>query len=159
MSVGGLCVCRSTAATSTLVAPSLDGRTSGRLALTDEVLLCAVGRTGRAPRIGGQGRASVLSMSCRPAVYPDRTTRVRTTLMREVHDAPTGEVTSAGRRPMRRLTSRRSTGSGVYHDVRDYVRSCVSCAQNKANQLHGLGLPPSAANPGEALGDHLAWTS
>jgi len=43
---------------------------------------------------------------------------------------------------------------GVYHDVRDYVRSCVSCAQNKANQRTASDFPPPATNPGEALGDH-----
>ena len=42
-------------------------------------------------------------------------------------------VTWDERRRNRRLTAA-VYWKGVYDDVRDYVRSCVSCAQNKASQ-------------------------
>ena len=65
--------------------------------------------------------------------------------MREVHDGPTGG--HLGREKTYARLTAQVYWQGVYHSVRDYVRSCVSCAQNKANQrtaadlLHPLPIP------------------
>ena len=65
-------------------------------------------------------------------LYIPKDDAIRATLMREVHDAPTGGHLG------REKTYSRLTAAvywlRVYEDVRDYVRSCVSCAQNKASQ-------------------------
>ena len=70
---------------------------------------------------------------------------IRATLMREVHDTPTGG--HLGREKTYSRLTAHVYWQGVYNDVRDYVRSCVSCAQNKAHQhvhadvLHSLPIP------------------
>ena len=65
--------------------------------------------------------------------------------MREVHDAADGG--HFGREKTYHRLTAEVYWKGVYHDVRDYVRSCVSCAQNKAmnrassDLLHPLPIP------------------
>ena len=78
-------------------------------------------------------------------LYIPKDEAVRTTLLREVHDAPTGG--HLGREKTYRRLTEHVYWQGVYEDVRDYVRSCVSCAQNKASNrtasdfLHPLPIP------------------
>jgi hypothetical protein len=78
-------------------------------------------------------------------LYIPQDETLRSTLMREVHDAPTGG--HLGREKTYRRLTARVYWRGVYRDVQDYVRSCVSCAQNKASHLnasdvlHPLPIP------------------
>ena len=78
-------------------------------------------------------------------LYIPKDEAIRATLMREVHDGPTGG--HLGREKTYARLTAQVYWQGVYHSVRDYVRSCVSCAQNKANQrtaadlLHPLPIP------------------
>jgi RNase H-like domain found in reverse transcriptase/Reverse transcriptase (RNA-dependent DNA polymerase)/Integrase zinc binding domain/Retroviral aspartyl protease len=71
-------------------------------------------------------------------LYIPQDSELRTTLMREVHDAPTGGHLG------REKTYARLTAAvywrGVYNDVRDYVSSCVSCARNKSSNRSQAGL-------------------
>jgi hypothetical protein len=131
----------SESATSTAVAPSLmeDIR---RLALSDEAYYVPL--VARAEHLGLVVRDGLV-YSPTGLLYIPQDDDVRTTLMREVHDAPTGG--HLGReKTFARLTAE-VYWRGVYHDVRDYVRSCVSCSQNKASQrtasdfLHPLPIP------------------
>jgi hypothetical protein len=126
---------------STIVAPSLleDVR---RLALTDEVYYVPL--VSRAEHLGLVVRDGLV-YSPSGLLYIPKDDTLRTTLMREVHDAPTGG--HLGREKTYARLTAQVYWQGVYHDVRDYVRSCVSCAQNKANQrtasdfLHPLPIP------------------
>jgi hypothetical protein len=78
-------------------------------------------------------------------LYIPKDKDVRATLVREVHDAPTGG--HLGREKTYRRLTAAVYWQGVYEDVRDYVRSCVSCGQNKAGNrtasdfLHPLPIP------------------
>ena len=78
-------------------------------------------------------------------LYIPKDDTIRTQLMQEVHDAPTGG--HLGREKTYRRLTADVYWQGVYNDVRDYVRSCVSCAQNKASNqtsadlLHPLPIP------------------
>jgi hypothetical protein len=125
----------------TVVAPSLmeDIR---RLALTDEAYYVPL--LARAEHLGLVVRDGLV-YSPSGLLYIPKDDTVRTTLMREVHDAPTGG--HLGREKTYARLTAQVYWQGVYHDVRDYVRSCVSCAQNKANQrkasdfLHPLPIP------------------
>ena len=65
-------------------------------------------------------------------LYVPKDDAVRALLLREVHDTPTGG--HLGREKTYRRLTAAVYWQGVYEDVRDYVRSCVSCAQNKAKQ-------------------------
>ena len=126
---------------SCVVAPSLmeDIR---RLALTDEAYYVPL--VARAEHLGLVVKDGLV-YSPGGLLYIPKDDAVRTTLLREVHDAPTGGHLG------REKTYRRLTAvvfwQGVYEDVRDYVRSCVSCAQSKASNrtasdfLHPLPIP------------------
>ena len=126
---------------SRVVAPSLleDIR---RLALTDDAyyvpLVVQAKHLGLVVRDG-------LVYSASGLLYIPKDDTVRSTLMREVHDAPTGG--HLGREKTYARLTAQVYWQGVYHDVRDYVRSCVSCSQNKARHstasdfLHPLPIP------------------
>ena len=127
--------------TSTLIAPSLMNDIKG-LALTDTEyyapLIADAERLGLTVKDG-------LVYSPAGLLYIPKNKRLRTTLMREVHDAPTGG--HLGREKTYRRLTTRVYWRGVFRDVNDYVRSCVSCAQNKASHLtasdllHPLPIP------------------
>jgi transposase InsO family protein len=55
---------------------------------------------------------------------------IRTSLLQEVHDAPSGG--HLGRDKTYQRLSACVFWNGIYADVADYVKSCVSCGQNKA---------------------------
>ena len=122
------------ASTSTLISPSLMTDIK-RLALTDEVyyrpLLTQAEQLGLTVKDG-------LVYSPAGLLYVPQDETLRTTLMREVHDAPTGG--HLGREKTYRRLTARVYWRGVYQDVKDYVRSCVSCAQNKASNLNASDL-------------------
>lgn len=127
--------------TSTVAAPALNADIR-RLALTDSAyylpLIARAGHLGLTVRDG-------LVYSPGGLLYIPKDEALRTTLMREVHDAPTGG--HLGREKTYARLTAQVYWQGVYHDVRDYVRSCVSCAQNKARNmvaadlLHPLPIP------------------
>ena len=124
----------SASGTSTVMAPALmdDIR---RLALTDEEYYVPL--LASAEHLGLQVRDGLV-YSPAGLLYIPKDDALRTTLMREVHDAPTGG--HLGReKTFARLTAR-VYWRGVYNAVRDYVRSCVSCAQSKASQRVGADL-------------------
>jgi hypothetical protein len=113
-----------------------------RVALSDEAYYVPL--IARAEHLGLVVRGGLV-YSPTGLLYIPKDDTIRTTLVREVHDAPTGG--HLGReKTFARLTAA-VYWQGVYHDVRDYVRSCVSCAQNKASQrtasdfLHPLPIP------------------
>jgi hypothetical protein len=118
---------------SSVVAPSLmhDIR---RLALTDVSYQALIARHQHYGLTVQDG----LVYSTSGLLYIPQDSELRTTLMREIHDAPTGGHLG------REKTYSRLTAAvywrGVYDDVRDYVRSCVSCAKNKANNQSPAGL-------------------
>jgi hypothetical protein len=120
-------------ARSSIVAPSLmdDIR---RLALTDVSYQALIARHQQCGLTVQDG----LVYSTSGLLYIPQDSELRTTLMREVHDAPTGGHLG------REKTYSRLTAAvywrGVYDDVRDYVSSCVSCARNKANNQSPAGL-------------------
>lgn len=70
---------------------------------------------------------------------------IRADLMREVHDGPTGG--HLGREKTYARLTEHVYWKGVYSDVNEYVRSCVSCGQSKARNrpaadlLHPLPIP------------------
>jgi hypothetical protein len=70
---------------------------------------------------------------------------VRTSLLQEVHDAPSGG--HLGREKTYQRLSACVYWNGIHADVADYVRSCVSCSQSKARNrtaadvLHPLPIP------------------
>jgi transposase InsO family protein len=113
-----------------------------RLALTDEAYYVPL--VARAEHLGLIVRDGLV-YSPSGLLYIPKDETVRTTLMREVHDAPTGG--HLGREKTYARLTAQVYWQGVYHDVRDYVRSCVSCAQNKASNrtasdfLHPLPIP------------------
>jgi hypothetical protein len=128
-------------ATSSLLAPSLMADIR-RLALTDKVYYGPL--IERAEHLGLTVKDGLV-YSPAGLLYIPQDETLRTTLMREIHDAPTGG--HLGReKTYHRLTSQ-VYWRGVYRDVMDYVRSCVSCAQNKASNqnasdlLHPLPIP------------------
>jgi hypothetical protein len=120
--------------TSTLISASLMADIR-RLALTDEVYYGPL--KARADHLGLTVKDGLV---CSPAglLYIPQDVTIRTTLMREVHDAPTGG--HLGREKTYRRLTARVYWRGVYNDVQDYVRSCVSCAQNKASHLNASDL-------------------
>ena len=130
-----------TSSSSALIAPSLmeDIR---RAALTDAVYYGPL--VTRAEHLGLVVRDGLV-YSTSGLLYIPKDETLRTTLMREVHDAPTGG--HLGREKTYKRLTAAVYWQGVYHDVRDYVRSCVSCAQNKAHSrtasdfLHPLPIP------------------
>ena len=113
-----------------------------RLALTDEEYYVPLVK--RAEHLGLMVKEGLV-YSPSGLLYIPKVDTVRTTLMREVHDSPTGG--HLGREKTYARLTEQVYWQGVYHDVRDYVRSCVSCAQNKASQrrasdfLHPLPIP------------------
>jgi hypothetical protein len=131
----------STRGSSSVVAPSLmeDIR---RLALTDEAYYVPL--VARAEHLGLVVRDGLVYSSS-GLLYIPKDETVRATLMREVHDAPTGG--HLGREKTYARLTAQVYWQGVYHDVRDYVRSCVRCAQSKASNrtasdfLHPLPIP------------------
>lgn len=63
---------------------------------------------------------------------------IRATLMQEVHDAPSGG--HLGREKTYARLTEQVYWNGIYADVGDYVRSCVSCGQNKARNRTAADL-------------------
>jgi RNase H-like domain found in reverse transcriptase/Reverse transcriptase (RNA-dependent DNA polymerase)/Integrase zinc binding domain/Retroviral aspartyl protease len=63
---------------------------------------------------------------------------LRTILLREVHDAPTGG--HLGREKTYSRLTAEVYWKGIHNDVRDYVTSCVSCARNKAMNRSTAGM-------------------
>ena len=126
---------------SSVVAPSLmeDIR---RLALTDTAYYVPL--MARAEHLGLVVRDGLV-YSPSGLLYIPKDEDVRATLVREVHDAPTGG--HLGREKTYRRLTADVYWQGVYEDVRDYVSSCVSCGQNKASNrtasdvLHPLPIP------------------
>ena len=126
---------------SSVVAPALmdDIR---RLARTDEAYYGPL--LARAEHLGLQVRDGLV-YSPSGLLYVPKDAALRSTLMRVVHDEPTGG--HLGREKTYARLTALVYWQGVYNDVRDYVRSCVSCAQNKARQqsgadvLHPLPIP------------------
>jgi hypothetical protein len=123
-----------TTSTSTLIAPSLmqDIR---RSALKDTAYYVPL--IARADHLGLTVKDGLV-YSPAGLLYIPQDETLRTTLMREVHDAPTGG--HLGREKTYRRLTARVYWRGVYQDVADYVRSCVSCAQNKASHLNASDL-------------------
>jgi hypothetical protein len=120
--------------TSTLISASLMADIR-RLALADKVYYGPL--MARADHLG-LTVTDGLVYSPAGLLYIPQDVTLRTTLMREVHDAPTGG--HLGREKTYRRLTARVYWRGVYHDVQDYVRSCVSCAQNKASHLNASDL-------------------
>ena len=130
-----------TTSTSALLAPSLMADIR-KAALTDTAYYVPL--VAQAEHLGLTVKNGLV-YSPAELLYVPQDETLRTTLMREIHDAPTGG--HLGReKTYRRLTSQ-VYWRGVYRDVSDYVRSCVSCAQNKASHLtaadvlHPLPIP------------------
>ena len=71
-------------------------------------------------------------------LYIPNDSELRTTLMREVHDAPTGG--HLGREKTYTRLTEQVYWRGVYDDVRDYVGGCLSCACIKASNRAQAGL-------------------
>jgi hypothetical protein len=141
LEVDALTASASEKATSTLIAPSLMADIK-RAALADTSYYGPL--IERAEHLGLTVKDGLV-YSPAGLLYIPQDETLRSTLMREIHDAPTGG--HLGReKSYRRLTSR-VYWRGVYRDVMDYVRSCVSCAQNKASNanasdlLHPLPIP------------------
>jgi hypothetical protein len=134
--------------------PEVRGRARSSIvapALMDDIRLAAVSDEAyykplleKADHLGLVVRDGLL-YSAAGLLYIPKDDAVRSTLMREVHDAPTGG--HLGREKTYSRLTEWVYWQGVYHDVRDYVRSCVSCAQNKASNrtaadlLHPLPIP------------------
>jgi hypothetical protein len=127
-----------TLSASTLIAPSLMADIR-RLALTDTAYYVPL--LARAEHLGLTVKEGLV-YSPAGLLYIPQDETLRSTLMREVHDAPTGG--HLGREKTYRRLTTRVYWRGVYHDVTDYVRSCVSCAQNKASHLNASDLLPLA---------------
>ena len=70
---------------------------------------------------------------------------IRATLLQEVHDAPTGG--HLGREKTYVRLTQHVYWNGIYADVADYVRSCVSCSQNKARNHTAADLLRSLPIP------------
>jgi hypothetical protein len=133
--------------TSTSVAPSLMADIR-RVALSDEAYYVPL--IARAEHLGLVVRGGLV-YSPTGLLYIPKDDTIRTTLVREVHDAPTGG--HLGReKTFARLTAA-VYWQGVYHDVRLRSLMCELCSE-QGQPAHGIRLPPSSAHPGEAVGDH-----
>jgi hypothetical protein len=71
-------------------------------------------------------------------LYIPQDSELRTTLMREVHDAPTGG--HLGREKTYSRLTQQVYWKGVYDDVRDYLMGCLSCQSIKASNRVAAGL-------------------
>jgi hypothetical protein len=128
-------------ASSSIVSPSLLDEIRA-VALTDvtyyQPLLSNAEHLGLIVRDG-------LVYSASGLLYIPMGSTIRATLLQEVHDAPVGG--HLGREKTYARLTAHVYWNGIYADVADYVRSCVSCGQSKARNhtaadlLHPLPIP------------------
>jgi hypothetical protein len=140
LEVAGLVSTSSVASSSIVVAPSLMSDIR-RLALTDVSYQDLIARSEHLGLVVKGG----LVYSTADLLYIPNDSALRTSLMKEVHDAPTGG--HLGREKTYCRLTREVYWKGVYESVRDYVSSCVSCAQTKASNRSPAGLLQSMPIP------------